>query len=109
MPSFRRSGIDSISHVPTFQKKINDLRILIHVIENSQDFFLGRINGEVLKGAKFLARLAREFGASLFFYPEEWAHPTPQGGPKARLFHKTERRSRHKMQPFPALESSPLQ
>ena len=88
MPSFRRSGIGSFPHVPTLQQKINDLMILIQVAGSSQARCVGCINGKVLEGPKFLAQLAREFGASFSFHPDE----SPlQGAPKERLFHKTQR------------------
>ena len=92
MPSFRKEGIDSFETVPTFQQKINDLRILIQVIDNSREICVGCINGVVLRGSKFLAQLAREFRVSLSFYHEEFPL---QWAPKARLFHKTERWRRH--------------
>ena len=72
MTAFRRSRIDSFSQVQTFQQKINDLRILIQVIDNSQNCCAGSINGDVLRGGKFLAQLAREFRASLSFYHGEF-------------------------------------
>ena len=68
MPSFRKEGIGSFETVPTFQQKINDLRILIQVIYNSREICVGCINGVVLRGPKFLAQLAREFRVSLSFY-----------------------------------------
>ena len=67
MPSFRRSGIDSFPHAPTFRQKINDLRISTQVIESSHEFWAGCANGEVLKGRRFLAQLPREFRVSLSF------------------------------------------
>ena len=72
MPSFRKEGIDSFEMAPTFQQKINDLRILIQVIDNSREICAGCINGVVLRGPKFLAQLAREFLVSLSFYPGDF-------------------------------------
>ena len=74
MPSFRREGIDSFEMVPTFQQKIDDLRILIQVIENSREGCMRCVNGVVLMGPKSLAQLSREFRALLSFYHEEF-HP----------------------------------
>ena len=67
MPSVRRSGIDSFPHAPTSRKEINDLRILIRFTESSQERGAGCINGEVSKGLRFLAKLARGFRAYLSF------------------------------------------
>ena len=92
MPSFRRSGIDSFDQVPTFQQKINDLRVLIQVVENSQESCAGCVNGEVSKGHSCLAQLAREFRVSLSFTLANsiWE------GVLRHVFHKTEMRRRHK-------------
>ena len=101
-PAFRRPGIVSFSQVPTFQHKIDELRILIQVIGNSQNFCLVSINGNVLRGAKFLAQLAREFRASLSCDPEEF----PIMGPLRRVtFTKPKGGVDTKTNPFRALGS----
>ena len=92
MPSSRRDGIESHETAPNSQRKINDRRISIRVIENSRGSCMGGIDGVVLMGPEFLAQLARGFRAPLPFtmggFSIQWV-------PKARLFHKTERRRRH--------------
>ena len=90
MPSFRKEGTDSSEMAPTLQQKTNDLRVLIQAIDISREICIGCFNGVVLRGPKFLAQLTREFRAPISFYHGDF----PSGTPKARLFHKTERRRR---------------
>ena len=52
IPSFRRLGVDTSPHVPSFQQKLEDLRISIQVLDQSQIDCMGIINGRVLMGGE---------------------------------------------------------